>query len=194
MIRNKSDLLYYLQADKQRLGMENMSFLKRKGNNFFNSERTLVYSYLIRLRKTEYYFNTRSSFFNKVLYYTSLYRLKNIGAKVMINIGLNTVGPGLAVYHMGGITINPQVKIGSNFGLQTGVVIGQTKPGHTPVIGDNVYFGPGAKAFGKIKIGNNVTVAPNSVVTKDVPDDCIVSGVPAVIIKDNRKKLELTNI
>ena len=47
-------------------------------------------------------------------------------------------------------------------------------------------FGPGAKAFGKIIIGNNVFVAPNAVVVKDVPDNTIVGGVPAKIIKINR--------
>ena len=49
-------------------------------------------------------------------------------------------------------------------------------------------FGPGAKAFGKIEIGDNVFVAPNAVVTKDIPSNCIVSGVPAKLIKE--KKLE----
>ena len=34
-----------------------------------------------------------------------------------------------------------------------------------------------------VHIGNNVIVAANAVVTKDVPDNCIVAGVPAVVIK-----------
>lgn len=51
------------------------------------------------------------------------------------------------------------------------------------LLGDHVAFGPGAKAFGKITIGNNVFVAPNAVVTKDVPNNCIVGGIPAKIIK-----------
>lgn len=38
-------------------------------------------------------------------------------------------------------------------------------------------------AYGGIFIGNNITVAPNAVVTHDVPDNCIVAGVPAKIIK-----------
>ena len=36
--------------------------------------------------------------------------------------------------------------------------------------------------YGNVKIGNNVTVATNAVVTHDVPDNCIVGGVPAKII------------
>jgi serine O-acetyltransferase len=64
------------------------------------------------------------------------------------------------------------------------VVIGQNRSEeNVPVIGDNVYFSPGAKVFGKIRIGNNTVIAPNSVVVKDVPDDCVVSGIPAERIK-----------
>lgn len=59
-----------------------------------------------------------------------------------------------------------------------------------PTIGNNVSFGVGSKAFGAIKIGNNVFVAPNAVVTKDVPDNCVVAGVPAKIIMKDGKKVE----
>lgn len=44
----------------------------------------------------------------------------------------------------------------------------------------------GCKVIGKIKIGNKVVVAPNAVVVKDVPDNAIVGGVPAKIIKMNK--------
>ena len=37
--------------------------------------------------------------------------------------------------------------------------------------------------MGQVKVGNNVTIAPNAVVTHDVPDNCVVAGVPAKIIK-----------
>lgn len=52
-----------------------------------------------------------------------------------------------------------------------------------PQIGDNCFIGAGAKIFDNICIGDNVTVAQNAVVTKDVPENCIVGGVPAKIIK-----------
>ena len=48
-------------------------------------------------------------------------------------------------------------------------------------VGDNVYFGPGAKVIGDTRIGNNVVVAANSLVITDVPDNCTVIGVPARI-------------
>lgn len=50
-------------------------------------------------------------------------------------------------------------------------------------IGNNVDLTIGCKVIGGIKIGDNVTVAPNSVVVKDVPANAIVSGIPAKILK-----------
>lgn len=86
------------------------------------------------------------------------------------------IGPGLAIHtpwcvFIGGVTV------GRNCIVQTGVAI------HYEVkkLGDNVYFGPGAKAIGPVTIGNNVTVVANSLVLSDIPDNCTVVGVPARI-------------
>ena len=46
------------------------------------------------------------------------------------------------------------------------------------------YSWGGVKIIGNVKIGNNVVIGANSVVTKDVPDDCIVAGVPAKFISN----------
>lgn len=51
-------------------------------------------------------------------------------------------------------------------------------------IGNNVWIGDKATILANVHIGNNVIVAANSVVTKDVPDNCIVAGAPAKIIKE----------
>lgn len=53
------------------------------------------------------------------------------------------------------------------------------------IIGDNVDLTIGCKVIGGVHIGNNVIVAPNSVVVKDVPNNAIVSGIPAKILKIN---------
>lgn len=54
-------------------------------------------------------------------------------------------------------------------------------PGYT-IIGDNCFIGIGACIMGGVKLGNNVIVATHAVVTKDVPDNSVVAGVPAKVI------------
>lgn len=75
-------------------------------------------------------------------------------------------------------------KIGNYCGFNSGVLIGNVGNNkNRPTIGNYVAFGPGAKAFGKITIGDNVFVAPNAVVTKDVLPNATVAGVPAKVLK-----------
>ena len=52
-----------------------------------------------------------------------------------------------------------------------------------PIIGDNVSIGAGAVVVGAITIGNNVKIGANSYVDKDIPDNVVVAGAPAKIIK-----------
>lgn len=52
------------------------------------------------------------------------------------------------------------------------------------VIGDNVYIGNNSLIMPGVTIGNNVLVAAGSVITKSVPDDCVVGGNPARYICD----------
>ncbi len=86
------------------------------------------------------------------------------------------IGPGLVIHTPYGIIVGPN-KIGANCTIQNGVVIAAGTRG----IGENVYFGSGAKVMGGAKIGNNVVVAANSLVLTDVPDNMTVLGVPARI-------------
>jgi len=51
-------------------------------------------------------------------------------------------------------------------------------------IGDDVWIGGNVTILPGVKIGNNVIIAAGAVVTKDVPDNCVVGGVPARKIKD----------
>ncbi|MGO8698217.1 MAG: serine O-acetyltransferase [Limisphaerales bacterium] len=58
--------------------------------------------------------------------------------------------------------------------------------GKRPVIGDNVVIGAGAKVLGGITIGHNVTVGANAVVIHSIPNDVIVGGIPARIIRSRQ--------
>ena len=51
-----------------------------------------------------------------------------------------------------------------------------------PVIGDNVYIGPGAKIIVGVNVSNKVAIGANAVVTKDIPDNGVAVGVPAKVI------------
>jgi len=115
--------------------------------------------------------------------------LLRVGNKYGIQISHRTrIGKGFLISHFGSIVVNGAVIIGSNCNISHDVTLGVanrgTKKGN-PTIGDGVYIGPGAKIFGNIKIGNNVAIGANCVVTKDVPDNAVVVGIPAKIISYN---------
>jgi serine acetyltransferase len=86
------------------------------------------------------------------------------------------IGPGFVIHTVYGVFI-PPTTIGSKCSVQTGVVLGYG----VRSIGNDVLIGAGAKLVGPITVGNNVLIAPNSLVVADVPDNCTVAGVPARI-------------
>lgn len=96
-----------------------------------------------------------------------------------------TAGPGLYIGHFGGITISPGAVIGRNCNLSQGITIGFSGNG-VPTIGDNVYVAPGARIFGKIRVGSNVKIGANAVIHKDVPDNAIVVLDPGFTILSYR--------
>jgi len=95
------------------------------------------------------------------------------------------VGRGLYIGHHGGIVTNEKAIIGDNCNLSHGVTIGVTRRGERqgiPTIGNNVYIGPGAKIIGKVHVGDNAAIGANCVVTRDVPDQAVVVGIPGKVI------------
>lgn len=94
------------------------------------------------------------------------------------------VGQGLQLIHFGPIICNDKAKIGKNVILSPNITIGHKVPGGAaPIIGDDVFIGSGARIIGGCQIGNNVTIAPNAVVTKDVEDNVVIGGIPAKVIR-----------
>jgi len=112
--------------------------------------------------------------------------LRHYGYKYGISIPYNTkTGKGLYIGHFGGIVVHYEAIIGDNCNINHEVTIGATYGGKypgTPVIGNNVYMGPGSKIIGGITVGNNVAVGANCVVSKPIPNNAVVVGVPGEII------------
>lgn len=180
MIVTKEDLRYYLSEDWKRYNLSKTQYVI--GRFTYGGGKSLQ---LLRcLRKCEYAYNNRNkSIFNKVYYLIRLYLYRRLQFKLDTYIYLNSVGPGLYIPHLGGIIINCK-SMGYNCSVNKNVVIGNKKSQHNrATIGNNCWFTLGSKVIGEITIGDNVIVAPNSVVVKNVERNTIVSGVPAKIVR-----------
>lgn len=92
------------------------------------------------------------------------------------------IGRRFFIDHGMGIVIGETTIIGDDVMLYHGVTLGgqvltQTK--RHPTLEDGVTVGAGAKILGPVVIGKGSSIGANAVVTKDVPADCIATGVPA---------------
>ena len=95
------------------------------------------------------------------------------------------IGPESRLAYCGiGVVIHSRSKIGRRVIMGQNITIGrQLDPDGFPIVGDNVYIGAGARILGDITVGNNVIIGANSVVVRDVPDNSIVAGVPAKVVR-----------
>lgn len=155
-----------------------LRFLRTLGGN----EQCVAYSYVHRLRKTEYYLNTG----HRLLYHWSHFLQCRMGLRYGIRILPNKVGKVLNIIHLagGGGCILNCLSIGDYCRVQSGVVIGNVDGDENrPIVGNHVGLGLGCKVYGKITIGDNVRIFSNAVVTHDVPSNVIVGGIPAKVIK-----------
>ncbi len=94
------------------------------------------------------------------------------------------IGPGFHLGHPYGIIIGP-TEIGENCNVTHGVTIGLglSPAGRgIPVIGNNVWIGPGAILTGPITIGDGATVSAGAVVSRNVPPRALVAGNPARVV------------
>lgn len=189
MITSKDVLKEYIAADKSRniVNCSNLYLLIEPFLSLLGVVRESFYvrKYLRILRKLEYYTNVKSLFGVgklKKIYYTIMW--KRLSNKYGIYIHPNTIGKGLYIPHFyGGIQLNC-ISMGDFCSVSSGVVVGNKgSQDNRAIIGNNVELTIGCKVIGKVVLGNNVIVAPNSVVIKNIPDNAVVSGVPAMIIK-----------
>ncbi len=172
MINSKQAYKHYLNAD-----LSNSDFTGTVKARLFNE----IWRYQRLLRKQEYYVNCKTGVLASVMKLWLEYRRKNLGNKLGFSIPCNVFGPGLSIAHVGTIVVNPQAKIGENCRIHICVNIGAAKESNeAPAIGNNAYIGPGAKLYGGIILGNNVSIGANAVVNKSFEEGlCTLVGVPA---------------
>ena len=175
MIKSKKELREYLAADKKALRRT------RKRPKLTD----YIWRYEILLRKCEYYQNTNNK--SSPLSMLARYQRAKLGAICGFTIPLNVVDKGLCLVHIGPVIISEFAKVGQNCRIHVGVNIGADAriSDAAPVIGNNVYIGPGAKLFGNITVADQIAIGANAVVTKSFTEECIsVAGVPAKKISD----------
>lgn len=175
MIKTKEDLRYYITQDLKANRVQ-VGGAKSRIINWLNPRLRFTKN----LRYYEYYYNQEKKgvWCNLMMLY-HYYIHKHLSYKLGYTIYPNNFGPGMYLCHYGTIVINEAVRIGANCTMHVCVNIGRGGS----VIGDNVYFGPGVKVIETVNIGNNVQIGANAVVNKDIPDNCVVVGVPAKPIK-----------
>ena len=91
--------------------------------------------------------------------------------------------------HQGCIVIHGNCVIGDDSIIRQGVTMGLRyldKPFEAPWLGCRVNVGAGAKLFGNIYIGDDVSIGANAVVLSDIPSECTAVGIPAKIIYKNK--------
>lgn len=187
MIKSKKDLREFLSQD---LG-EYLTFCQYCIKIFElwlrGSEAFPLWRFIYSLRHYEYYLNTpRKSVFHSFLKHYWRFKYRHIQLKYSIYIQPNQCGKGLTLFHPGFRFFGNFVQIGDNCTILPMTLIGYALGNHDTgkaILGNNVYIGTGVTILAPIRIGNNVTIGAGAVVNKDVPDNCVVAGVPSKIIK-----------
>jgi len=99
-----------------------------------------------------------------------------------------TIGRRFFIDHGMGVVIGETAEIGDDVLMYHQVTLGGTsleKTKRHPTIGNNVLIGMGAKVIGAIHVGDNARIGANAVVTRDVPPDSTVVGIPGKVVKRN---------
>lgn len=161
---------------------KNLTYIKRKKYFFLYPEKKFVYFY----RKAQYYTKSKN-IFKKAYWSLKWLKIRKQGYQLSLDAKIDE---GLSLLHHGNRVIVKEVIIGTSCTIGINVIIGysynkKSNKYETPKIGNNVYIGHNSSVVGGVTVGNNVLIAPNSYVNKDIPDDSIVIGNNLIIPQKN---------
>lgn len=153
------------------------------------SIKSIVLGFLYLLHSDSYF---RTLFYHRIgIVWKSIIGWYRPGNKLFIIPHSVTIGGGLKCFHPFSTILNAN-RIGSNLQIRNCTTLGFKEEAIGPTLGDNVTLGVGVIIIGDVHIGNNVIVGAGAVVVKDVPDDVVVAGNPARIIKFLKTEDETT--
>lgn len=177
-IETREEYEFYLEADRASLEVT------RRRPRLFGDE---VWRFERLLRTIEYSENClHSPLWAPYRAILSL-RFHRLSTRLGFTIPPHVFGPGLAIAHRGTIVVNGAARVGANCRVHVCVNIGSRAGTNdqVPVIGDNVYIGPGAMLFGPIRIADDIAIGANAVVNKSFMEPGItLAGAPARKVSD----------
>ena len=150
------------------------------------SDEYYIRLFMVVLRHYEYYYNQKRSVCNIIPYLWYWWNFRRLKSKAEIYTFPNVLGAGFYPVHKGFMRIGRFVHIGENCTMLPMVLFGKKRPDIKDAdiyVGNNCYISTGVVILGPVKIGDNVTIGAGAVVNKDIPDNAVVGGVPAKIIK-----------
>jgi serine O-acetyltransferase len=130
--------------------------------------------------------------------FSALYKCLKPVAEILTGIELPcevVLGRRFRIDHFGGIIISGDAVFGDDCIVRNGVTVGLRHTGQrgSPVIGNRVDIGSGAKILGPISIGDDVAIGANAVVLTDVPACSIAVGIPARILPRKQERTPLSS-
>jgi serine O-acetyltransferase len=116
-----------------------------------------------------------------------IYKLLFKSIQILTGIELpceTLIGRRLRIDHFGGIVISGDAVFGDDVVIRNGVTVGLRRTGKrgSPVIGNRVDIGAGAKLLGSINVGDDTAIGANAVVLEDVPPNSVAVGIPARVV------------
>ena len=144
------------------------------------------------------YPGVKAVFFHQIAYFFSLAKFDLVAriisqfSRFLTGIEIHPkakIGKNLFIDHGMGVVIGETSEIGDNVTIYHMATLGGIAPSinsneqrnvkRHPILMDNVVVGSGAQILGPVVVGKNAKIGANAVVTKDVPENAVMVGIPA---------------